>query len=142
MRSLYLLDTNIISELTKPTGNENVLINIESHAEFSAICAPVWYEIMKGWEELPSGKRKDDMFYAIEKFVHSKFEILPFDESAAALNADIYAKMKSNGTPRPIMDTQIASIALANNMILVTRNVKDYEPIAEHFSLCLENWFE
>lgn len=40
------------------------------------------------------------------------------------------------------MDAQIASVAIANNLILVTRNQKDFEPIATVSTLMLENWFQ
>lgn len=40
------------------------------------------------------------------------------------------------------MDAQIASVAIANNLILVTRNQKDFEPIAAVSTLMLENWFQ
>ena len=39
-------------------------------------------------------------------------------------------------------EEQIAATALAYNLILVTRNIKDFEGIAEFFPLKLENWFE
>ena len=142
MGLVYLLDTNIVSEFAIPFGNEKVLSKIEMQASFSAICAPVWFELLKGVDMLPHGKRKDLVFDAIENFVHSNFSVLSYDESAASLNSHIAAKMIAAGTPTPVIDTQIASIAMSNKLILVTRNIKDYEPIREHFSLCVENWFE
>ena len=39
------------------------------------------------------------------------------------------------------MDAQIAAIAIANNLILVTRNLRDFEPMATVSTLMLENWF-
>lgn len=38
-------------------------------------------------------------------------------------------ELRSKGNPRPFADTQIAATAIANGMILITHNVKDYEEI-------------
>lgn len=50
--------------------------------------------------------------------------------------------MIKNGTPVSASNAQIAVTALANNLIIVTKNTKDFEPIQKEFSLCVENWFE
>ncbi len=51
----------------------------------------------------------------------------------------MYAKLESEGKAAPYQDSQIAATALAYNLILVTRNIKDFEGIAEFFPLKLEN---
>lgn len=142
LRKLYLLDTNIISELVKPQGSEKVKIEMDQKSGFCMIGAPVWYEFLKGIEIMPDGKNKERLDLYAHDYVQRLFPILPYDEHAASLQAHIFAKMKENGTPVPIVDAQIAAIALANNLILVTRNVKDFEPITKEFSLCVDNWFE
>ena len=68
------------------------------------------------------------------------FPIIPYDDHAAAINADITGTLIPEGHPTPILDTQIASIAIANNMILVTSDKKDFEVFSERCSLMVENW--
>lgn len=47
------------------------------------------------------------------------------------------------GTPQDFQDTQIASIAISNQMILVTRNTKHFETIQKVESVFfVENWFK
>ena len=52
------------------------------------------------------------------------------------------SKTKKAGKPTQKSDSLIASIALANHMILVTRNTKHFAPIQEVSELKIENWFE
>lgn len=142
MKAIYLLDTNIVSEPTKKYPDEQVLTMLETKGSFSAISATVWFEMLKGVFKLPDGKKKKALMgYCFEKF-KMESPIIPYDDHCAALHADIYARMMKNGTPVSPFDMQIAATALANNMILVTRNVKDFAPIQAEYSLCVENWFE
>jgi len=56
---------------------------------------------------------------------------LPFDEDAATRYADLVARRTKKGRPISVEDGQIAAIAIANGLILTTRNVKDFEEIPE-----------
>lgn len=142
LRRIYLLDTNIISEGIKPVPNPNVVTKMESTSYSAAICAPVWYELLRGINILPEGSRKDTLEKYALKTVQGMYPILPYDSHCASLHAAIFAKMRKNGTPVSQLDSQIAATALANNMIVVTRNTKDFEPIQQEYSLCVENWFD
>lgn len=142
LKRFYLLDTNILSEPTKDNPNKNVLTMIESKTFLSAICAPIWFELLKGVNVLPEGKKKEGLEAYNFNYVQENFPILPYDSHCASLHAAIFAKMRKNGTPVSQLDSQIAATALANNMIVVTRNTKDFEPIQQEYSLCVENWFD
>lgn len=142
MRKLYLLDTNIVSEPTRRTPDPKVITNIDEKSLFSVICAPVWYELQKGVELLPDGRKKSMLWNYNNDYVRTVYPILPYDEHCATIQADIFGRMIKNGTPVSASDAQIAATALANNLIIVTRNTKDFEPIQKEFSLCVENWFE
>ena len=65
-----------------------------------------------------------------------------YDNHAAWIHADIRARLADEGTPIDFQDTQIASIAMSNNMVLVMRITEHFEPIQKVFLLMLENWFE
>ena len=58
MRSCYLLDTNIISELRKPTPNENVLQSFAQKKLFSDISSITWAESLAGVKRMPESKKK------------------------------------------------------------------------------------
>ena len=141
MDKRFLLDSNLISELSKPQPNANVLTNIQRFEPLCAISAITLQEALFGIELLPDGSRKNKLKEYVE-IVKQKFDVIPYDATAAAYYAEIIAKSHKAGQPRPICDSQIAATALANDLILVTRNAKDFEPIAQITPLKLENWFE
>lgn len=140
MRSIYLLDTNIISQVTKPEPDESLLSNLELHSGTCAISSITWFELLNGVALLPEGKKKSKLNSFLHDYVKPSFPIIPYDDHAATIHADITGKLIHRGKPTPILDTQIASIAIANNMILVTDNEKDFEIFKEQCQLMTESW--
>ena len=139
---IYLLDTNIISEPIKINSNEKVLQKLADNLEYSCISAVTWAEMLSGIKALPDGKRKNGLLdYSIE-YVQKQYEILSFDASAANIYSDLYERLKKTGVIAQRFDLLIASIAISNNLILVTRNVSDFTAIIENSNLMIENWFE
>ena len=61
---------------------------------------------------------------------------------ASWILSDIRQHLESKGKRAPLADAMIAVTAIADNLILVTRNVKDFESIREVSSLMIENWSE
>ena len=121
MDKRFLLDSNLISELSKPQPNTNVLTNIQRFEPLCAISAITLQEALFGVELLPDGSRKNRLKEYVE-IVKQKFDVIPYDATAAAYYAEVVAKCNKAGQPRPICDSQIAATALANDLILVTRN--------------------
>ena len=74
----------------------------------------------------------DYIYYSLSynEIIFEQFQILPFDQHAAIIYSDLYPKLESIGKIPPDFDLQIASIAIANNLILVTRNTKDFSAIS------------
>ena len=139
---IYLLDTNIISEPAKLSPNENVIQKLADNLEYSCISAITWAEMLSGIKSLPEGKRKTGLFdYSIES-VQKQYEILSFDASAANIYSDLYERLKAKGAAAQRFDLMIASSAISNNLILVTRNVSDFKDIAENSNLMIENWYD
>ena len=142
LNRIYLLDTNIVSEPTKINPQSRVLSTLDEKCMFSQICAPVWFELLKAVYVLAVGKKRSFLEDFTINYVQSNFPILPYDSHCAHVQADIYARMQKNGTQISMLDMQIAATAIANNLIVVTRNKKHFEPIQREFSLMVENWFE
>ena len=138
----YLLDSNIISEIIKPEPDFNVISKIAEHNSDCAICAPVWQEILYGLYRMPEGIYKKYLDNFINDDVHENFKIKSFTEKAAAIHAELRAKLEKKGSPTQKEDSMIAAIALANHMVLVTRNTKHFTAIQEVSDLQVENWFE
>lgn len=138
---IYLLDTNIISEPVKPNPNLSVLKKIGENIEYSNICSVTWAETLTGIKTLSKGKKKDMLFDYATNQIQRLYEILPFDSFAATIYSDIISQLKEKGKLPPKLDLMIASTAIANNLILVTRNTDDFLSIKEVSNLMTENWF-
>ncbi|MDY7015418.1 MAG: type II toxin-antitoxin system VapC family toxin [Cyanobacteriota bacterium] len=65
--------------------------------------------------------------------------VLPLRNNALRHFGELKAQLRRRGQPIADFDLAIASVALAENLILVTNNTRHYERIAE---LQLENWLE
>lgn len=131
MTPRYLLDTSIVSAPASKRPNPLILRRLEEHGHESATAAPVWHELMYGCHRLAKGKRRD----AIERYLHdvvqASFPILPYDEAAATWHGYERARLESLGKPAPFTDGQIAAIAHANGLVLVTLNAKDFARFKE-----------
>lgn len=130
---MYLLDTNIVSYWMR--GDKIVIDRIinqsPSNLSLSSITlAEIWYGIEK------SPIKKKERTAKIKKIL-SLLEIYSFDESAAEEYAVIRASLEQKGIMISERDTQIASIAMANNLTVVTHNVKEFGRINK---LKVEDW--
>ena len=138
----YLLDSNIVSEIIKPEPDFNVISKIAEHNSDCAICAPVWQEILFGLYHMPDGMNKKYLDKFINDDVHENFKIKNYTEKAALIQAELRAKLAKKGSPTQKEDSMVAAIALANHMVLVTRNTKHFAAIQKVSELQIENWFE
>lgn len=121
-RYMYLLDTNIISYWMR--GDPTVIARIKEHSpsdlSLSTITlAEIWYGIEK------SSVKKKERRSKIEK-ISSLLHVFPFDETAAKRYAVIRAQLERKGVIISERDTQIAAIAVANRLVVVTHNVKEF----------------
>lgn len=133
----YLLDTNIVSQPASKTPAPGVLRKLRSVGDQCAIATPVWHELQYGCRRLPAGKRREALEDYLVEVVHASFPILPYDEAAAKRHAAERARLEESGAMPPFVDGQIAAIALVNELILVTANVKDF---ASFSGLVVESW--
>lgn len=137
----YLLDSNIVSEIIKVEPSFEVIQKLAEHSSDCAICALSWEELLFGVYSLPEGMNRKYLEKFVFEDVHENFSVKNYTEKAADIHADLRAKLKKIGKPTQQSDSLIASIALANHMVLVTRNTKHFEAIQEVSGLEVENWF-
>lgn len=133
----YLLDTSIVSVPISKRPDSQIMKGLDEHGHESAIAAPVWHELMYGCRRLAKGKRRDAIEHYLHDVVQASFPILPYDEAAATWHGYERARLESLGKSAPFTDGQIAAIARANDLILVTVNVKDFARFRE---LDVTNW--
>lgn len=140
MNKIYLLDTNIVSEFSKERPNQNVIALYEARKKMCAISAVTWQELIYGVSKMPEGKRKDSIS-AFTEDLKNNFEIIPYDEFSANICGQLLGTCEKCGKTLPYCDTQIAATAIANGMVLVTRNVSDFTEASERSFLKVEDWF-
>jgi tRNA(fMet)-specific endonuclease VapC len=133
----YLLDTNIVSQPVAKTPAASVLRKLRNIGDQCAIATPVWHELQYGCKRLPAGKRREALEDYLTEVVQVSFPILPYDEAAAKRHATERARLQETGTTLPFVDGQIAAIALVNDLVLVTGNVRDF---ASFTGLSVESW--
>jgi predicted nucleic acid-binding protein len=141
MKPVYLLDTNIISELSKLKPNAAILKKLEENDGLCAISSTVWQESIYGYERMPEGKKKDFIADCLMT-IKTAYPIISYDGFAAQICGEISARCAAAGFPVPKYDSQIAATAIANNMILVTHNTEDYKSFAANSMLSIEDWWE
>ncbi len=142
VNKIYLLDTNIVSDGSKTMPSELVKEKLDLYSDFCAISSITWYELQTGIKRMSAGRKKDYLSAYVGEQVLPFFEIIAYDKNCADLQSDMFAVLTKNGTPLPYQDSQIAATAMANDLVLVTRNVKDFVAIQKYFPLKIENWFE
>lgn len=132
MNAGFLLDTNVLSELMREHPAPEVLNwfagQAASQLQTSAITQA---EILAGIAVLPAGKRRDALARAAQQIFKDDFfgRCIDFGSGAAEHYALVRAQRKRAGKPINTEDAQIAAIALAAQLNLVTRNTKDFEKI-------------
>jgi predicted nucleic acid-binding protein len=130
----YLLDTNILSNVTKPKPSEALLAWMGDQVDTDLFIASLTVaEIRRGVLEKPAGKRRDQLesWFSGPEGPQALFagRILSFDEKAGLVWARLMADGKGKGRPRSGLDTIIAAVAEANECVLVTDNERDFDGI-------------
>lgn len=125
----FLLDTNVISELTRNAPNSRV---IKFLSEQNDLWLPsiVIHEIEYGLRLLPQGQRRDRL-YAMQSRIISLYadRILPLDRASAEWAAQFRAEARRAGHTLDLGDALIAGIAKANALTIATRNIADFQSL-------------
>jgi toxin FitB len=126
---MIILDTNVISELTRPAPDPGVIAWLDSlPADEAAITAITAAELRYGVRRMPDGHRKAELSEAVNALINADFRnrVEPFDVLAADQYADVVTRREQAGRPISISDAQIAAICLVLSATLATRNTSDF----------------
>ncbi len=123
----FLVDTNILSEPTKPQPNPRVeqwIADLEADFYTSSL---VIAELLNGLEMLPEGERKHRLAGQIEKLVEKLGgRILSFNLRVAQEWVRLQAELRLKGQTMPWEDGIIAATARHHGLTLATHNTADF----------------
>jgi toxin FitB len=131
----YLLDINIISNVIKLEPSQALLAWLGAQKNEDLFIASLTVaEVQRGILEKPAGRKRSalDAWFNGPEGPRALFagRILSFDERAGLHWARLMADGKASGRPRSGLDMIIASIAAANDCVVVTDNERDFADIA------------
>ena len=127
---MIILDTNVLSELMRPSPEPRVEAWLTAQPDTSVfISAITEAELRYGMAIMPDGKRRTALTAELENMLKADFagRILPFDSVAARAFAIIASERRQNGRPISQADAQIAAIARSRGAVLATRNEPDFD---------------
>ena len=135
---MYLLDTDILSNLLKRTPSTVLIAKLASEPSESQFTSSITLgELLYGAYRLGPGGNL--LLERIERTLLPNLPVLSFDAAAARRYGEVRAELERQGTPIAEADLRIAAIALARGLTMVTGNVRHFRKIP---ALTVENWLE
>lgn len=128
---MILLDTNVISEAMKPDPHPAVRDWLDAQAaETLHLSSVTIAELMFGIGALPTGKRKDKLFAALDGVLELfASRILSFDVETARRYAELAVKARAAGKGFPTPDGYIAAIAATHRLSVASRDVSAFAAV-------------
>lgn len=117
----FIIDTNVLSELAKPTPDDQV-IDWFRHLQVPTTSAVVCYELARGVERLSRGKRRTFLESWLAELLLAT-EVLPVDEATALAAARIESAAQRSGRTIEVRDLLVVATAQAHDCAVATRNV-------------------
>jgi predicted nucleic acid-binding protein len=132
---MYLFDSDVLSHVLKKRRSAGLMARLEATpqaAQFTSAVnvAEIYFGVFRK-------EGRADLLRYYENEIFSRLVILPFDRESARIFGRIKADLEKRGLPRFEADLQIASVAIANNLTLVSGNIRHYSGIP---GLRVENW--
>lgn len=132
---MYLFDTDAITNILKKRPSKKIvskLTNLNRDCQFLSTISigEIVYGAFKS-------SKPNHYLNNLKNILLPLINILPFDHKSAYIYGMIRAKLESRGESLPTADVQVASIAIANDLTLVTGNINHFNRIS---NLKIEDW--
>lgn len=121
----YLVDANVLSELTKPSPNPRVVAWLRAQESQIAIDPIILGELRFGILILPKGKKRT----ALERWFDAgvgRLHCLPWSSDTGLQWAQLLARLRTTGKAMPVKGSLIAATALVHELTIATRNRADF----------------
>ena len=127
----FLLDTNVLSEVTRPQPDRKVLTWLSKNVNQSYVSVLSMGEIWNGVESLPKGRRRTNYEnWFLEQTEDFKDRIISLELSVVIEWGTYSADQAKAGHKVGVIDSLIAATALAHNLTLATRNIRDFPNVS------------
>ena len=122
----YLVDANVLSEPTRPQPNSKVVDWLRENERELVVDPIILGEIRFGIHLLPAGRRRQRLEHWFEQGV-VKITCIAWEAQTGLRWARLLADLRAAAESIPIKDSLIAATALANNLMVATRNQRDFK---------------
>ncbi|MCX6596944.1 MAG: PIN domain-containing protein [Acidobacteria bacterium] len=122
----FLVDANVLSELTKPSPDPRVVTWLRTHERDLAVDPVILGELRFGILILPPGRKRKTLELWFEQGIQ-RLHCLAWDAATGLQWADLLARLRTAGKTMPLKDSFIAATAAAHGLTIVTRNSVDFQ---------------
>lgn len=123
----YLVDANVLSEVTRPRPEPRVAAWLEEHQAELAIDPVILGELRFGILLLPEGRKRRRLERWFDRGA-GRLLCIAWDAAVGLRWARLLADLRRDGLAMPIKDSLIAATALEHELTIVTRNHRHFEP--------------
>jgi predicted nucleic acid-binding protein len=123
---IYLVDANVLSEPTKQTADSRVVTWLNANEANLIVDSIIIGELRIGILALPRGRKRNRLEQWYEAVVET-IECIPWDATISQRWAALVVELKRKGETVPLLDGMIAATALQHDLIVATRNTRDFQ---------------
>jgi toxin FitB len=123
----WLIDTNVLSETLRPTPDAQVMAWLDSvEPEKCFVSVLTLGELRKGVLKLGAGRQRERLSHWLDDTLAQWFgeRVITIDQSVCTCWAELLAAAVR---PLPAIDSLLAASAVAHELVVATRNVRDFE---------------
>ncbi len=124
----YLVDANVLSEVTRPQPAAVVVEWLRQHEKELVVTPIILGEIEYGIGLTPSGRKRTVLRRWFEDGVR-RLRVVDLDARTASTWAALLVRLKQKGQAMPVKDSLIAASALQHRLTIVTRNLGDFRNV-------------
>ena len=123
---IYLVDANVLSEPTKQAADSRVVAWLAANESNIVVDSIIIGELRIGILSLPSGRKRDRLEQWYETVVET-IDCIAWDATISRRWAALVVELKRKGETVPLLDGMIAATALQHDLIVATRNTRDFQ---------------
>lgn len=123
---IYLVDANVLSEPTKQSADSRVVAWLTANESNLIVDSIIIGELRVGILALPRGRKRDRLEQWFEILLDT-IDCIPWDTAISQRWAALMVDLKRRGESVPVLDGMIAATALQHDLVVATRNTRDFK---------------